>query len=375
MRYAEICAIAKDEEHTLADWVDYHLCVGFERVTVFDNNSAVPVERLLRGHVEHGLVRVIPFPAAKNQQLSAYFSYLKQFAGQARWTAFLDVDEYLVPKRVDDVRDLLQDYEDRAGLAAHWVMFGSDGHLSRPRESVPSAYRRALHRSETVKSIVDTSQVTHPRSPHHFGYAPGRCCVNEHGIPVDGPFSYHTAEILQVNHYYFQSQQDFCAKMERGFATPVEGREGYSLEEFFRQARQEGTPDDAIQRPARALERLRGKPLEVLAHLTLADASTTLDTWLERVTRLVAASRAGEALKACRKARRYRSDPALSQAEARLHALLGDERQALATLRAAFLEFGGDPAARADLYRGLAACFKALGKTEQAASIERELGR
>ena len=47
MYYASICAIAKDEDKNLREWVLYHFAIGFEHIVIYDNNSKNPIKNIL----------------------------------------------------------------------------------------------------------------------------------------------------------------------------------------------------------------------------------------------------------------------------------------------------------------------------------------
>ena len=152
----------------------------------------------------------------------------------------------MLPLGRRDVRDLLEDYEAWAGLAAHWMVFGSGGHLRRPPAGVTRSYTDGLCLHHHIKSLVQPQWVLKPLSPHHFAYAEGRFCVNEDRVPVLGASSYPVAEKIRINHYFYTSQQDVEEKVQRGLATAVYGSDGWTLGDFYRQSSRTGTPDTAI---------------------------------------------------------------------------------------------------------------------------------
>lgn len=285
--YTSICAIAKDEDHALREWVIYHLMTGFEAIYIYDNNSKNPVRTLLADLVAEQLVHVIEWPINEAQQLSAYAHYIANYKEVSRWTAFIDIDEFIVPKQTSDIRDILAAYEDHAGLAVSWVMFGSNGHVSRPSGLCIDAYANRLEASQHVKTIAQCGYLAKPLSPHHFAYIGNQCCVNTDRVPVSGAFSYYTDAVCQINHYYYKSQQDFCAKIERGFATKLISRDGYDLAEFLRQAHRAGEPDFSISRYAVPLNRLMRRPAKFLKSLVQNQAGKSVDHFFQEILRQV----------------------------------------------------------------------------------------
>ena len=252
MYYATLCAIAKDEDPFLVEWAEFHLRLGFEHIYIFDNNSAVPVRGTLRESVSRGLVTVLDWPLQRHQQLSAYAAALRDYGPDSHWMAFIDIDEFIVPRRHVDIRPMLDAYSGFGGLAMHWKIFGSGGLSRRPRLGVPRSYTGVIDRNPQIKSIVRPEAVLSVASPHHFRYAPGCWCVNEDKVPVLYHHSYHISEIVQVNHYYYKSHQDFSLKMKRGMATQAKDgsvkRQDSEFEAFARQHGLRGIADEAILR-------------------------------------------------------------------------------------------------------------------------------
>lgn len=128
--YAAVCAIVRDEHLYLREFVAYHYALGFEKFVIYDNERTVDVRKTFKEHVARGTVGVYPV-AGRSMQMPSYTQCLAELRGLVRRVAFLDADEFLVLKRHRDVRLLLAEHEQHAGLAAHWVAYGSSGHLRR----------------------------------------------------------------------------------------------------------------------------------------------------------------------------------------------------------------------------------------------------
>lgn len=226
MHYASICAIIKDEDKDVREWLNYHFLIGFEHVLIFDNNSHIPLKETLSDFISNGLVTVVDFPLNHAQQLSAYMSALKYWGNNTRWLAFIDVDEFIVPLQKDDIRDFLDDYTQYAGVGANWTMFSSNGHVMRPSGGILENYTACLGINPHIKSIVQPAMTQVAKSAHHFIYSSSNFCANEDGIPIPGFCTYPLADKIRINHYYYKSRNDFYEKIDRGLVTQMKsGRE------------------------------------------------------------------------------------------------------------------------------------------------------
>jgi len=219
MRYLTLCCIAKDEDASILEWAAYHALLGAERLVVYDNDSRVPLARTL-APLAARLDIVVEAVSGPARQLDAYAHCLETYGPETRWLGFVDADEFLLPRRENDLRQLLTDFEDHAALGVNWVTFGSSGHETRPAGLQIENY---VHRADYslpanfhIKSLVQPAMTRRPLSPHHFAYEPGRHCVNERGFPLPGPYGPHHNDRIQVNHYYYRSRQDFEEKIRRG---------------------------------------------------------------------------------------------------------------------------------------------------------------
>lgn len=214
-------AIFRDEAPYLAEWVTFHRLQGVERFYLYDNLSKDDWQDALAPDLAAGVVDVTPWPEEPGQ-FSAYSDCLKRRRTEARWIAFIDVDEFLFSPTGRSLPDVLRAFDTHAAVAVNWRVFGSSGHETRPDDLVTTSYvtragdARPLNRR--VKSIV------HPRrtsvrvvSPHIFRHWGVR--VGEEGLPIyAAETDPGSAELLRINHYISKSEEELCRKFERRMA-------------------------------------------------------------------------------------------------------------------------------------------------------------
>ena len=220
MKYLGLCAIVKDEDPFLEEWICHHALLGVEAFIIYDNGSAYPVRRRLRSFINDSFLTVVDM-RGRAQQMIAYNHCLRTFGSDFRWLGFLDLDEYAVPKRTNDLRVLLQDYEYAAALGLNWQCFGTNGHRARPRGTQLENYVLALdsaHWQKHVKSFVWPQGVAGIWSPHFAVPFTGGHTVNERHAPITEAFSPFSAQFGQINHYFCRSWQDYHEKILRGRA-------------------------------------------------------------------------------------------------------------------------------------------------------------
>ncbi len=252
MDYLSVCAIVKDENAYLPEWLEYHRLVGVERFYIYDNGSRTPLSETLSGE---GRAVVTSLPGHARQS-EAYTDCVRRHGTASVWMAFIDVDEFLFPRSTDDLRAILRAYEDFAGLSVNWRVFGTSGHASRPEglqvENFLLRTPDQFFPNSHIKTIAQPRFVESVSHAHFCSYAPGRSCVNLDRSPVHGPFDpsgLSPGRPLQLNHYYTRSRSEFGEKIARG------GGDGSraGMEDFVRVENECSVRDEGMLRFAPAL--------------------------------------------------------------------------------------------------------------------------
>ncbi len=141
-------------------------------------------------------------------------------------------------------------------MAVCWLLFGSNGHRTRPPGLVTHHYRRrAAWIDRHVKCIVNPAKVTGPAVlGHSFHCRPGETIVDENHRPIAGPFATEpSAEVFRINHYLVKSHEELVQRRARKRAdgSPIV----HSLADWKKfDAQYNAVEDLRIQRFAAALE-------------------------------------------------------------------------------------------------------------------------
>lgn len=307
-----MCAIVRDEDRYIHEWVAFHHSLGVQEFLIIDNGENSKLNYVLDGFIKAGVVKLRRFSSRRKPQREAYDRALKFYQGKARWLGFFDVDEFVFPLIAKTIPEALAEFENFAGVAINWVSFGSGGRLERSEKWVIETY---IERGELdhvvelpqlmqknssnnlkpdfspinshVKCFVDPNQTSFFRSAHHFKFKPGHFAVTESNTPIYGPLSDTVSvEKLRVNHYWSRSLSELAEKLNKGRVSQRKGQlsSGYSpLEASKRELASRGVMDTTILRylkpaqldaqlhpPAkerpylRSVKRLRFKPIDWL---------------------------------------------------------------------------------------------------------------
>ena len=224
-----VVAIMNNEGRYIKEWLDYHLLAGVNHFYIYDNQ-----DEILQPYIENGLVTYTFYPG-EVAQMAAYNDAVKKYKFFCRYMAFIDGDEFILPKDNKSIVEVLDEIfsanPDAAGLGVNWQMFGSNsqdkadyshGVLERftRRASVdwtpdmPSGLKNAGGNSH-VKTIANPRRINYFHNPHFAIYFEGCTAINEVGKPVQFFYNYPpTTNKIAVNHYYVKSWEEFQIKRQ-----------------------------------------------------------------------------------------------------------------------------------------------------------------
>jgi hypothetical protein len=199
-----LCLMTRDQSDYLPEWIGYHEKIGFDEFIIYDNNSKIPITS-----DKSNVIVKLWDTEAPGRQVEAYTDCLNHYKEQYDWLGFIDTDEFIVPNKTNNIKDILVDYEDFGGLGINWYMFGSNGLKERPESQLTGFTKR----SDTDNCKYAIKALT----PHSFEYMEGYYCVDENMNKINASYTEkHSANNIQINHYYTRSEQEFKEKVQRG---------------------------------------------------------------------------------------------------------------------------------------------------------------
>lgn len=207
-----IFAIALDEERYLAEWLQYHTLLGFDKFFIYDNSP-----NNVLSEFESDLVKIIHFPG-KVQQIPAYNHFVSNFSQDLDYAIALDIDEFLVIHNDLSLADFIKKYLTSAGIAIHWKFFGSNGHLTYSDVPVLERFTKCQVGGDShFKTLIDCRRVSSYANPHLPDSLVSGEILELSGEAVNSNQSnVDTTDIAQINHYFCKSWEEFNLKVKRG---------------------------------------------------------------------------------------------------------------------------------------------------------------
>lgn len=217
---AIICAVLKNEELYVDEWIKYNKYLGFDFIQLYDNSDGGSAKIAYLPQKYGDFVRVQHLPGA-SIQLKAYNLCAKKYATEKFWAAFIDVDEFIVLRKHPSIKILLSELMPRvSALSINRIFFGSNGHLHYDEMPVLKRYTaRTKGVDNYVKTITYLPDAL--RIDNHYSLIkPGKRrvdCHNRNLLENTGSTNNKgTEDIAAIYHYYTKSFDEFRAKRLRG---------------------------------------------------------------------------------------------------------------------------------------------------------------
>jgi Glycosyltransferase family 92 len=209
-----VLAMFQDEAPYLKEWIEYYRLLGVDHFYLYNHSSADNYMEILRPYINDGIVELTEWLRPTDHiweqyQLDAYNDCLAHCKNQTNWLAIIDIDEYIVPRYTNSLKEFLIPYNQMRGIGGvliNWQMFRTsdvweipDGKLMiecLTRKASRSYYAHRSHKS-IVKPRCCKSTAVHDG---HFieGWKPVQSL--HCGI---WPF----VDEIQINHYWLRSEK------------------------------------------------------------------------------------------------------------------------------------------------------------------------
>ena len=104
-----LCAIGKNENDYILEFVEWYYNLGFTKLFLYDNNDVdgERFEDVIGDYISNGFVEIIDYRGKKVCQLEAYNECYKAHNSEYDWMAFFDCDEFLVLRDSSNISDLI----------------------------------------------------------------------------------------------------------------------------------------------------------------------------------------------------------------------------------------------------------------------------
>lgn len=235
MNNLSICAIVKDEDSYLNEWVKWHLDSGVDHIYLYDNGSKNPQQDFIDREMLDSCT-ITSFPNRDgNPQLTCYAKFLKEYGADNKWVAFIDADEFIRVIDETSIPKFLEKYEDHDALYVGWLIYNADGQIYKDERPVRERFHKTVNYKPGLpcgKSIIRPEKVK--RMGVHFpcpiwlgGNDVVDSAYNSYIIPHG---VYPDMSSIVIDHYFTKSWEEWQHKINRGTSDNSDFRK---MNEFF----------------------------------------------------------------------------------------------------------------------------------------------
>lgn len=229
MNQAEIVSmIRSNRKNDLKEWVDYHFAIGFDKITILDNESTFSVKELFSNYknVDVREIKINDLP--DKAILSVYYEISKEKEKDENYVAFIDDDEYIFIKNNKKIKEILNNDMEILCLylnliSSHEILEDRDGTIIETFNYTISFNPNRRDRAQ-IKSIVNFKKCKNLQWGLDGPHMPvvdnikktirGEIIKTNLGNTLITKNFYDNQEIY-IYHYVFQTYADWIFKRER----------------------------------------------------------------------------------------------------------------------------------------------------------------
>ena len=244
-----ICAVAKNENDYLEEWIDYHLSLGFNKIILYDNSNPgdETTRTLLEKYIKQGILKLIDYRGRRSFQLEAYNECYSSDC--ADWIAFIDIDEFITfsaDSEYPDINEFLKHAETLGAdaIALNWMTYGDNGLVTKGPGKVTERFKEPLPldipKNRHIKTIAKTGKgLIFKKDPHCMDNTDEFSEVNYiddclHKVTEHGPFKKPSYKYLYIRHFITKTIEEYIKnKINRGAADSLLGNQIYKVSLFY----------------------------------------------------------------------------------------------------------------------------------------------
>ena len=250
-----LCAIAKNENNYIREWVEWYKRLGFTKILLCDNNDVdgETFYEAIPDYIESNFVEVLNYRGKTRQQIPAYRdAYDYATAKGYKWIAYFDIDEFLVleDKKINKFlkRECFQNYNT---IYINWKTY-TDSNIIQPNGySIQQFSEYVEDEADHHKAIIRTGLPCKINSSHGYRFNSSEeddkanealiklhikpCNVLGEKCDIGVANNNYTWEVACLNHYRYKTLHEYLTnKMKRGYPTSwLNDGKNLSLKQFF----------------------------------------------------------------------------------------------------------------------------------------------
>jgi len=229
MKFLTMCAIVKNEEPYLEEWLRYHSLQGVEHFYIHDDYSTDGTMNILKEWENAGKATIYSgFRKPNMPPQQAFYDFIaKEKKEETVWCAFFDIDEFYQGEKT--MNGLFGELGDAvSAMEISWCHYGSSGLLKNDGRLVIERFLKHsslyIRYNRFPKTVAKLDNCMKCNNAHVFEYAKGIILNSGKNDITSYDSRYRLSELkpcwdsCRLNHYHVKSREEYSNKMKKNYA-------------------------------------------------------------------------------------------------------------------------------------------------------------
>jgi hypothetical protein len=236
-----IVCIAKKEHDYIEEFIKYHLALGFKYIYLYDNEDTPTYAEIIHKYNSNNNIKVIHLPF-NNYHIGVQYVALEHFIKYYLFTtdithvAHIDIDEFIVLKKHNNICDFINEYivNDCQAIGMNWRFFGSSGRTEKTDEPVTLRFNMCEQNGNIhIKTLFKKDYFVKFNNCHCVAFSNGYTKSTNNTIIYDAFNNDIDFSVIQLNHYKSKTLPEFRYIRTRQRAD-IKGDCNENVDESFR---------------------------------------------------------------------------------------------------------------------------------------------
>lgn len=226
MNFSEIVLLTRSSYYyDIKEWIEYYIKLGFDYITIYDNESPVDIEKLTKQYSNISYFKIAGYPDQLNLELTHYNQ------SKYNWVFFCDDDEFLwLSPKYKNVNDFITKKSEELqcdNIAIYWTKI-AENPCPIERADTPETtqiktflFTQFIEIDSWTKCFYKTGQKIEKMQCHYASPLINTKDVNNNNITINDvhKFDYNFMnDDAIIYHYYHKSWKEFYTKMNSRYA-------------------------------------------------------------------------------------------------------------------------------------------------------------
>ena len=227
-----LCAIAKNENLYIREFVEHYKRIDYDNIFIYDNNDkdGENFNEVIDDYIKSGFVEIINYRERDMQTTPLFDAYKDCYSRNKKkynWLSFFDVDEFLeLNEKYKTIKEFLKDdiFEKCKNIKINWLVYKNYNSLyyeNKPlQERIKTFsynYIENIQIKSTVKGNLYLNYWETISNPHTSNLKIYTCSSSGKKIQFNSPFNFPPDySNAKLKHYIYKSFEEYCIKIKRG---------------------------------------------------------------------------------------------------------------------------------------------------------------